>query len=85
MVNIVGNFNEQQHRSKQYLRRLTHPARLGTIRRTTPLSNNWGYDRGTAVDRYYIERFLDKHHLDIRGRVLEVRDSTYTKKYGTDV
>jgi hypothetical protein len=45
----------------------------------------WGFDRGTPVDRYYIERFLDEHRRDIRGRVLEVKDSCYTNQYGTEV
>ena len=34
-----------------------------------------GRDRGTPIDRHYIERFLDEHRADIRGRVLEVRDA----------
>lgn len=70
---------------KQLLRRLTRPALLGTLRRTTPLSDTWGFDRGTPVDRYYIERFLDAHRQHIRGAVLEIKDSTYTDRFGTDV
>ena len=42
---------------------------LGTIRRTTPLSDHWGRERGTPVDRYYIERFLAAERDVIRGRV----------------
>ena len=34
------------------------------------------------MDRYYIERFLDKHRDDIRGHVLEVGDNTYTLRFG---
>lgn len=67
------------------LRRLSRPAWFGTLRRTTPFSNMWGFDRGTPVDRYYIEKFLDEHRRDIRGRVLEVKDSAYTRRYGTAV
>jgi SAM-dependent methyltransferase len=70
---------------RRHLRRLSRPAWLGTIRGTTPLSNEWGFDRGTPVDRYYIERFLEKHRPDIHGRVLELRDSGYTDRYGIDV
>ena len=66
-------------------RRLRRPAWLGVMRRTTPLSEAWGADRGTPVDRYYIERFLDRHRADIRGRVLEVRGSAYTSRFGTGV
>jgi SAM-dependent methyltransferase len=34
------------------------------------------------VDRFYIERFLACHAEDIRGRVLEVSNNTYTMKFG---
>jgi SAM-dependent methyltransferase len=70
---------------QRLLQRLRRPAWLGTIRRTTPLSDHWGYDRGTPVDRYYIEQFLKEHRQDIHGRVLEVKDSDYTDRYGSDV
>jgi hypothetical protein len=76
---------ERRECLKQYVRRLTRPAWLGTIRRTTPLSNRYGYDRGTPIDRFYIERFLEEHRREIRGRVLEVKDSGYTDRYGTEV
>lgn len=72
-------------RLQKSLRRLAHPAWLGTIRRTTPLSDAWGFDRGTPVDRYYIEQFLQEYQPDIRGRVLEVKDSGYTDRYGAKV
>ena len=52
---------------------------------TRPLSDTWGFDRGTPVDRYYIERFLDRHRGDIRGRVLEIKNNIYTKRFGSAV
>jgi SAM-dependent methyltransferase len=67
------------------LRRLRHPAFLGTIRRTTPLSDHWGRDRGTPVDRYYIEHFLEGARIAIRGRVLEVMNADYTRRFGAAV
>jgi SAM-dependent methyltransferase len=67
------------------LRRLRHPAFLGTLRRTAPLSERWGFDRGAPIDRFYVERFLDDHRDDIRGRVLEVKDSSYSERFGTGV
>lgn len=79
------NAPERFHRLRMYLRCLARPAWLGTLRRTTPLSQHWGYDRGTPVDRYYVERFLDEHRHDIRGHVLEVRDARYTDLYGSGV
>ena len=53
--------------------------------RTTPLSDYWGSDRGTPVDRFYIERFLEQNRHLIRGRVLEIKQPHYTERYGTDV
>ena len=66
-------------------RRLIRPAWLGTSRRTAPLSEHWGSDRGTPVDRYYIAHFLQRYRADIHGHVLEVKDSSYTHRFGHDV
>jgi hypothetical protein len=56
---------------------------FGSLRRLTPVSRKWGKDRGgQAIDRYYIERFLVAHVPDIRGRVLEVGDDSYTRRFG---
>jgi len=63
------------------VRRLRRPARLGAFSQLTPASEIWGFDRGTPVDRYYIERFLAQHDRDIRGSVLEVKDDTYTRRF----
>jgi SAM-dependent methyltransferase len=57
---------------------------LGDLRRITPISSNWGFDRGTPVDRYYIERFLSERTADVRGCVLEVADNEYTRRFGAD-
>src|ERR1700719_1450179 len=70
---------------RKWLRRVTRPAVLGTLRRTSPLSDVWGCDRGSPIDRFYIERFLAEYRQDIVGRTLEVQDSRYTKRYGTAV
>ena len=59
--------------------------RFGSLRRLTPVSRKFGWDRGgLPVDRYYIERFLERHAGDIAGRALEVRDDTYLRKFGGD-
>ena len=47
-----------------------------------PVSRTFGFERGKPVDRWYIERFLAEHAADVRGRVLEVAESTYTGWYG---
>jgi SAM-dependent methyltransferase len=55
---------------------------LGDLARLTPISRDWGFDRGRPVDRFYIERFLSEHSSDIRGRVLEVSNNDYTVRFG---
>jgi glycosyltransferase involved in cell wall biosynthesis len=59
--------------------------RFGHFNRTTPISPNFGYDRGTPVDRYYIEAFVAAHRKDIRGRALEVDDASYCRQFGTSI
>lgn len=55
---------------------------LGALRQREPISRNFGYERGNPVDRPYMERFLGDHAADIKGRVLEVGDNTYTMRFG---
>jgi glycosyltransferase involved in cell wall biosynthesis/SAM-dependent methyltransferase len=55
---------------------------FGDLGRTRPISDRFGFDRGTPIDRYYIEAFLSRNSGDIRGRVLEIGDATYTCKFG---
>jgi peptidoglycan/xylan/chitin deacetylase (PgdA/CDA1 family)/GT2 family glycosyltransferase/SAM-dependent methyltransferase len=61
------------------------PIDWGELRRLTPVSPVWGVDRGLPLDRYYIDGFLQRHRADIRGAVLEVKDSAYTRAFGSDV
>jgi hypothetical protein len=49
-----------------------------------PLSDCYGLDRGTPVDRRYIEAFVCARRDAIHGRVLEVQDNTYTTRFGAD-
>jgi len=44
----------------------------------------FGYERGSPIDRVYIERFLSDHAEDIRGHVLEVGDDSYSRRFGGD-
>jgi hypothetical protein len=63
--------------------------RFGSLRRLTPVGGyGWG-SRGTPVDRYYIGDFLRRHsgipgymQGDIRGRVLEIGDDSYSREFG---
>ncbi|MEO6525569.1 MAG: methyltransferase domain-containing protein [Gemmatimonadaceae bacterium] len=68
----------------QPLRRLRRPSLFG-MRSVKPLSTEWGFDRGTPVDRYYIEQFLETHAADVRGRALEVKSAAYTHRFDRGV
>jgi len=57
---------------------------FGSMRRVTPISRAFGFDRGLPVDRYYIENFLARFADDIKGRVLEIGDNSYTRRFGGD-
>jgi SAM-dependent methyltransferase len=58
------------------------PIDFGDLRRVTPISTIFGYDRGRPIDRYYIERFLAAHARDIKGHVLEFGDDSYARTLG---
>ena len=44
-----------------------------------------GTDRGTPIDRIYIEKFLSKNKELIKGNILEIGDAEYTFKYGKSI
>ena len=58
---------------------------MGDLARTVPLDRDFGFGRGTPVDRHYIEAFLERHREAIRGRVLEVGDASYSRRLGRGV
>ena len=66
-------------------RRRRRPPKLGDLRRVTPVDPNWGFERGTPIDRVYVEEFVSTHAADIRGRVLEIAAPDYTTRFGRDV
>jgi SAM-dependent methyltransferase len=71
----------------QRANRNAHALPFGTVQygdfdRLMPVSSKFGSDRGTPIDRYYIEAFLERHRSDIYGRVLEVGDDAYSRRFG---
>jgi hypothetical protein len=65
----------------QIIARKKAPVNVLDLTRVSPVSNVLGADRGTPIDRYYIENFFRKNAHLIRGRVLEVGDSPYSRKF----
>ena len=55
----------------------------GNLRRMKPFSGCFGSDRGMPIDRYYLNKFLEKNRASIKGDVLEIQVSGYTKVYGS--
>jgi SAM-dependent methyltransferase len=55
---------------------------FGGLARTTPYSRHFGFDRGTPIDRLYIEQFLSENRDAIRGITLEIGDDSYTRRFG---
>jgi glycosyltransferase involved in cell wall biosynthesis len=72
------------HRAGLYKQYIPAPGKIepGDFNRLTPFSADFGFDRGGAVDRFYIESFLQENAHRIKGNVLEIGDNEYTIKYG---
>jgi SAM-dependent methyltransferase len=58
------------------------------MRRMRPVSGEWGFDRGTPVDRFYVEDFLERFMRrpgygagDLTGRVIEVGGDEYARRF----
>ena len=75
MMNILRRIK------KSIVRRL-RPADLVQSRTTRPVSDVYGFDRGQAIDRYYIDRFFAAFANDISGDVLEIQSPVYSRKHG---
>ena len=63
------------------LRRAVTRVRFGDLGRTEPVSE-WGFGRGTPVDRWYIERFLTERAELVHGHALEVKEDLYATRFG---
>ena len=59
--------------------------RWGNLRRTVPFSVTYGFERGTPVDRHYLNAFLTRQQPLITGDVLEVQTDAHTHRFGHDV
>jgi hypothetical protein len=55
---------------------------LGDLRRTAPITRDFGDSPGGAVDRFYIEGLLHRHRADVRGLVLKASEDTYSRPFG---
>jgi len=83
---LPDKFSKWLHHKGIYRWYVPPPGKIdpGDFNRVTPFSADFGFDRGGAIDRFFIENFLQENQLQIRGRVLEIGDNAYTLKYGGD-
>ena len=72
-------------KSLQMLKRnLTKPKGID-FESVYPVSDFYGDDRGTPVDRFYIDGFIRDNRRHIRGAVLEVAEDSYSRKFGSRI
>ena len=72
------------HEAIQYLTRKKVRLTFNDLSLAGPVSSTFGLDRGTPIDRYYIEKFLQKSSGMMHGRTLEIADSSYSRRFGKD-
>jgi hypothetical protein len=65
-----------------YKRRQSKGNSANSIFETQPVSRIFGIDRGTPVDRFFIEHFLHQNKNAIKGEGLEIGEVRYLKQFG---
>lgn len=70
---------------KKILRRFFSPSRTSWLDRTEPFSRAFGFDRGDAIDRRFMDDFLYLNRACISGSILEIGDDRYTFKFGSNI
>ncbi|MFI5048014.1 MAG: class I SAM-dependent methyltransferase [Acidimicrobiia bacterium] len=83
--NVPATWKRRALRAKHWRARSWpgHTLHWGSFRRTTPMSDRFGLDRGLPIDRFYIGEFVGRHRDDIRGAVMEVSRPTYVEQFGS--
>lgn len=75
---VLGRVRRAQRR----IRRRVAVVDFGDLAATLPITRDFGSERGSPIDRWYIDNFLAAHSGDIRGKVLEVGERRYTELFG---
>ena len=69
----------------KFLNKLKTPVNWHNLKRLEPISRVFGFDRGTPIDRIYIEHFLNLNKQYIQSVICEIAENTYSRKYGSNV
>ncbi len=67
---------------KKIAKRKLSPVSGDWLNRKEPLSRVFGVDRGSAIDRRFMEDFLSLQKGNIQGKVLEIGGDQYTYQFG---
>jgi hypothetical protein len=67
--------------TRQAVTRRLAPVDAAGLARATPVSRRFAMDRGTPIDRHYIERFLGRNASLIAGDVMEIGGACYARKF----
>jgi len=70
---------------KKLIKRLLRNTNWQNLRSLKPISSSFGFDRGTPIDRIYIEHFLESNKEHIHGIVCEIAENMYSKKFGKNI
>ena len=68
----------------KFLKRSSKPG-LYFVDKLLPISSKFGLDRGTPIDRYYIENFLRHNFKDFVGVGCEIEDDFYLNMFGENL
>lgn len=72
-------------RGRPLVSRAVRPVRWGSLRRVAPIAAQSGAQRGTPIDLYYVDRFVQQRAGLVRGRVLEAETAELARRYGRDI
>lgn len=83
-ISIKTNPSDLQALKKELQGSSKYPDAQGLLKALPlyPLDDSYGMNRGTPIDRYYIEKFLEAQKKWIHGTVMEIGDRFYTQKFG---
>lgn len=65
----------------KYIKRKFEKPNWHNLRHLEPISRQFGFDRGTPIDRIYIENFINKNKQSIQGVVCEIAEDTYSRQF----
>lgn len=69
---------------KLFIKKCLRPKLLKYFSPTTPISKFFGFDRGTPIDRFYLNQFLEKKSQFIVNNVVEIEENQLSLKHGGD-